>query len=180
MSGGIASRQQGETTWPPSRSRHHRGHRRRRTLCRGCGRQFASKGLWCCSVACERQLHERNANTAILPGRGRDGAQQEIVGAPRCDDQAVPRGELPPLSGDLRTNGYGKTRPKSDLNASEAATSTRTGVQTDVDRRLHDPRPHIKARQSLSKRWSRSGHSSRMPAQIFRLRLIRRAAEERC
>jgi hypothetical protein len=143
-------------------------------------RQFASKGLWCCSVAYERQLHERNANTAILPGRGRDGAQQEIVGAPRCDDQAVPRGELPPLSGDLRTNGYGKTRPKSDLNASEAATSAWTGVQTDVDRRLHDPRQHIEARQSLSKRWSRSGHSSRMPAQIFRLRLIRRAAEERC
>jgi len=83
-------------------------------------------------------------------------------------------------AGNLRTNGYGKTRPKSDLNASEAATSARTGVQTDVDRRLHDPRPHIKARQSLSKRWSRSGHSSRMPAQIFRLRLIRRAAEERC
>ena len=26
-------------------------------------------------------------------------------------------------AGNLRTNGYGKTRPKSDLNASEAATS---------------------------------------------------------
>ena len=83
-------------------------------------------------------------------------------------------------AGNLRTIGYGKTRPKnpSDLNARRPRLRARTGVQTDVDQRLHDPRQHIEARQSLSKRWARSGHSSGTPAQVFRLRLIRRAAEE--
>ena len=45
-------------------------------------------------------------------------------------------------AGNLRTIGYGKTRPKnpSDLNARRPRLRARTGVQTDVDRRLHDPR----------------------------------------
>src|SRR6516162_6587321 len=40
--------------------------------CRGCGRQFVSKGLRCCSVACERQLHERDANAALMAEVGMD------------------------------------------------------------------------------------------------------------
>jgi len=126
--------------------------------------QFASKGLRCCSVACERQLHERNANTATLAEVGMElNKKLSEHRAAMIKQYLVENFHL--SAGNLRTNGYGKTRPKSDLNASEAATSTRTGVQTDVDRRLHDPRQHIEARQSLSKRWSRSGHSSRTPAQ---------------
>ena len=40
--------------------------------CRGCGRQFVSKGLRCCSVACERQSHERDANAALIAEVGMD------------------------------------------------------------------------------------------------------------
>jgi hypothetical protein len=41
-------------------------------VCRGCGRQFVSKGLRCCSVACERQSHERDAKAALMAEVGMD------------------------------------------------------------------------------------------------------------
>jgi hypothetical protein len=128
---------------------------------RGCGRQFASKGLRCCIVACERQLHERNANTAILAEVG-----MEL-------NKKLSERRAAMIKQYLVENFHLSAGKRPRLRA-------RTGVQIDVDRRLHDPRQHIEARQSLSKRWSRSGHSSGTPAQIFRLRPIRRAAEEKC
>jgi hypothetical protein len=37
-------------------------------VCRGCGRQFVSKSLRCCSIACERQSHARSACGEIRDG----------------------------------------------------------------------------------------------------------------
>ena len=64
--------------------------------CRGCGRQFVSKGLRCCSVACERQSHERDANSALMAEVGMDLAAKR-----KCQECG---GDIP------RWTGVGKKR----------------------------------------------------------------------
>jgi hypothetical protein len=64
--------------------------------CRGCGRQFASKGLRCCSAACERQLHERDADAALLAEVG-----MEVAAKRKCQECG---GDIP------RWTGVGRKR----------------------------------------------------------------------
>ena len=67
-------------------------------------------------------MHERNANTAILAEVGMElNKKLSERRAAMIKQYLVENFHL--SAGNLRTNGYGKTRPKSDLNASEAATS---------------------------------------------------------
>jgi hypothetical protein len=40
--------------------------------CAGCGRQFDSRGLRCCSTGCERQYRERKDNAAVMAEVGMD------------------------------------------------------------------------------------------------------------
>jgi ribosomal protein L24E len=49
--------------------------------CRGCGRQFVSKGLRCCSAACEHRLHEQAANAALMAEVG-----MEVAAKRKCQE----------------------------------------------------------------------------------------------
>ena len=50
-------------------------------ICCGCNRTFVSKGLRCCSAACERRLHEKAANAAVLAEVG-----MEVPAKRKCQE----------------------------------------------------------------------------------------------
>jgi ribosomal protein L24E len=90
-------------------------------ICCGCNRAFVSKGLRCCSAACERRLHEKAANAAVLaevgmevPAKrkcrecGRDIARWTGIGKQR---RQVPRSVLfcsPRCRRNARKAGWGQ------------------------------------------------------------------------
>jgi len=52
--------------------------------CAGCQKEFESKGLRCCSDACERRYRERQANFALMAEVGIEPSKKRPCAAPGC------------------------------------------------------------------------------------------------
>ena len=52
--------------------------------CAGCQKEFESKGLRCCSDACERRYRERQANLALMAEVGIEPTKKRPCAAPGC------------------------------------------------------------------------------------------------
>jgi hypothetical protein len=52
--------------------------------CADCQKEFESKGLRCCSDACERRYRERQANFALMAEVGIEPAKKRPCAAPGC------------------------------------------------------------------------------------------------
>jgi hypothetical protein len=58
--------------------------------CPGCQREFESKGLRCCSTACERRLCEHDENTALMAEVGMEPEAKPKCSVPGCDN-SIPK-----------------------------------------------------------------------------------------
>lgn len=54
--------------------------------CPGCGSEFESQGLRCCSTKCERRLEERAENMALMAEVGMEPKAKRKCSVPGCDN----------------------------------------------------------------------------------------------
>ncbi|MPZ40385.1 MAG: hypothetical protein GEU95_20490 [Rhizobiales bacterium] len=58
--------------------------------CKGCGRQFDSKGLRCCSRDCEREHRDRRDNAKLMAEAGMSPSHKRLCQRPGCT-RPIPR-----------------------------------------------------------------------------------------
>jgi hypothetical protein len=112
--------------------------------CAGCGRQFDSKGLRCCSADCERQYRERKDNAGIMAEVG----MEPVSVKRKCENPGCGR-PIPKWRNGKRVSSATRFCSKSCANkASKARTARITDLGAAGEKEAHSTGLPVAAQKS--------------------------------